>query len=231
MKKFIVLAAVLMLAIAFTACGDNGTPEATPTPTEAPPVEATPTPEPPVVVVPEEPEIIETGVNAGFVRDGSAGSGLDIIIGSGTDVWPFAASQAYGGRAFEPIPGRTYRITYYVQSDDATGWRVRWMSTGYDYPDYTQADRDVVNDFPVAQGEVATVIPAHFTFGAERGETFELVVEITLDPEEEYNGLIGNITLRGTAGSSEWFAHWMTVSLLEDGPGSDVEELLVQWER
>jgi len=226
MKKFLILALALILTLAFTACGNDDN-DAPPEPTPTPEAGVQGEPEPDVET--EVPE--ETGVNAGFVRDGGAGSGLDIIIGSGTDVWPFADSQAYGGRAFDPQPGATYRITYNVTSDDATGWRVRWMTSGYGYPDYTAGDSAVVNDFPVEPGEVALQIPAHFTFGAARGENFDLVLEITLDPDEEYNGLIGNITLRGTAGSSEWFANWMTVERLEGGPGSDVAELLVEWER
>jgi ABC-type glycerol-3-phosphate transport system substrate-binding protein len=242
MKKFLILAVALMFVLAFAvACGSDDDDEATPSPTPADttPADTTPADTTPADTTPdpvddeeeEEEGPVETGVNAGFVRDGGGGSGLDLIIGSGTDVWPFANSQEYGGRAFDPVPGSTIRITYNVTSDDATGWRVRWMTSGYGYPTYTAGDGAVVNDFPVEPGEVATVIPAHFTFGAERGDNFDLVLEITLDEDQGYNELIGNITLRGTAGSSEWFANSMTVELLEGGPGSDVAELLVEWER
>lgn len=242
MKKFLLLALVLMLAaFAFTACAcDEPEPP-------APPVVVTPEPEPepqpPVEEEdpaeeeePEEPEPVEEedgvpGILTGFLRDGEGSSSVDIIIGSGTDVWPYGAVPEDAERAFEPIPGATYRLTFNVTSDDAAGWRIRWKIDPYNYGSYTAADRAAANDFPVEQGEVGTVIPAVFRFEAQRGENFDLVVDVTLDPDEEYDGLIGNITLRGLYGSSEWFANWLTIELLEEGPGSDVAELIVRWDR
>lgn len=241
MKKILILTVILALAFAFTACGnevETTPPDVTP---DIPPVEDQVPDEvdeeddAEEIAEEEEEGIEETGINAGFVRDGGAGSGLDLIIGSGTDVWPFAASQPYGGRVFDPIPGATYRITYNVTSDGVggpAGWRVRWKTSGYDYPTYTAGDAAVVNNFPAeAYPGVATVIPAHFNIDITPGGTYTLMVEVTLDGNEEYNGLIGNITLRGTGGNSEWFANYMTVELLEDGPGSDVAEVLVEWSR
>ena len=190
----------------------------------------------------------ETGFvyNSEFARDSR--TNFDIIIGSGTDVWPYAEGQALGGRAFEPIPGATYRITYNVTSSDlawGTGWNVRWMTvacgnvfrgtrtephgssgfamfinTAYTHAD-SEAIRAAVNDHPLAPGEVATAIPAAFRNGFTAGGTYTLVLEITLDGEQGPDGLIGNIILESTGGGSDWWVNWATVELLSYGSSNN----------
>jgi len=246
MKKLLILAMILALALAFTACGNdddddtngNGNGNGNDVTNNQPPADNQPPVEPDVPDVPDVPAA-RAGYNWGFVRDGDGGSSFDIIIGAGRDAWPFADAQPAdedgahdGGRLFDPVPGATYRISYNVQSDGdagAGGWRVRWMSTSYGYPTYTPGDAEVVNAYEVAPGQVATVIPAHFNQGFAPGGRYTLVVEITLDGDQSYNELIGNITLRGTAGSSEWFARGVTVERLTGGHGSDVAEVVLEW--
>ncbi|MDR0272305.1 MAG: hypothetical protein LBI27_03195, partial [Clostridiales bacterium] len=237
-------ALILTLAIAFAACGGGNDTDTTPsTPVAeqpAPEPQPEPAPEPDPIPEPEpEPEPVDEGIpgiHAGFSRDGDGSSSVTIVLGSGEDVWPFAVGEddETGPRAFEPLPGRTYRLTYNVTSDTvdsgATAWRVRWANkTGY--PPYTAGDGAVVNDFPVSVNDVATVVPAHFNSDIEAGGTYDLVVEVTLDPDQAHDELIGNITLRGGGGSSEWFCNTLVIELLAEGPGSDVEETLVEWSR
>jgi hypothetical protein len=165
----------------------------------------------PAPVVPfEAPDPIEGGIFFSAEAWGDAGSGVSVIIGRGIDAWPYA----YGGGevAFEPVAGETYRLTFNVTSLGATGWRVRWVTSGgQDYPNYTSGDRAVVNDFPFAQGTVANVIPAHFNSGFSADGTYDLVVDITLDGNETLDNLIGNITLRGSGGSPAWQPNSLTI--------------------
>jgi hypothetical protein len=189
----------------------------------------------------EEEEAEITGVIVTATRNDDSGSSVSIIIGSGADAWPYAEIQEEDEPAFVPVAGATYRLTYVVTSgcpdDGATGWRVRWMtSDGSVYPEYTQGDRDVVTSAApysnsLSPDDVATHIPAHFNAGIDRGETYTLVVEITLDGDQGHDELIGNIVLRGSGGNEEWFARSVTVELLSGGPGSDAAETLVNWVR
>jgi hypothetical protein len=172
-----------------------------------------------------------TGIAVSSTVWGDTGSGVNIQLGSGRDSWPFADGDA-DYRAFVPQAGTTYRLSFNVTSTGAAGWRVRWMTTGIsEYPSYTAGDSAIVNDHSVAPGVAATVIPAHFNDGFSSGGTYTLVVDITLDGSETLNGLIGNITLRGTAGSTDWYTNWVTIERLSGGPGSAVAESLASWGR
>ena len=251
MKKFLILISVLTVALVISACNTNpadvvpddiigggeNVPDYVHTPINGNEPDYVPENDyDPFDEYVEEDDGVP-GIVAGFLRDGDGGSSVDIIIGSGFGSWPYAeraiTEGVSGDRAFAPIPGATYRITYNVTSDGREGpnaWRVRWNRDPNVYPSYTD-DADYVNAHEVSPEDVATVIPAFFNQGITAGGTYTLTLEITLDPYEEYNGLIGNITLRGALGNNEWFANWLTVEILEEGPGSDVAELLVRWER
>ncbi|MCL1843653.1 MAG: endo-1,4-beta-xylanase [Defluviitaleaceae bacterium] len=165
------------------------------------------------------------GVHVHSMGRGDAFSHANILIGSGRDIWPFADAYEDGLRAFEPEPGVTYRLSFNVTSQGTTGWRIRWIP-GTGGETYTTADAAIVNNHPVAMDDIAYVIPAHFNIGGVMGETYTLVVEITLDGAEEYMGLIGNIALRGTGGGNAYEINWVRIERLEGGPGSDVTELL-----
>jgi hypothetical protein len=165
------------------------------------------------------------GISVDNVVDGSSVTGANVIIGSGINEWPFADGPGGEDRAFEPEQGATYRISFNVTNDGSGGWRVRWgRGTGlFGDARYTTADYAVVNGHPVSPNDVATVVPAHFNQNVSADGTYTLVVDVTLDGSEVYDGLIGNIVLTGTAGSHDFVVNWVTVE--QDG------ETLASWER
>jgi len=173
---------------------------------------------------------------------GGDGGRADIIIGSGRGVWPHADAHE-SGLAFEPEAGVTYRIMFNVTTTGATGWRVRWMP-GTGGEDYTTTDGAVVNSYPMrmstfglgvpTQDMISTIptasfIPSHPNAGASAAGVYTIVQDITLDGDEVYQGLIGNIAFRGTGGSGNFFVNWITIERLEGGPASAPEELLAFW--
>ena len=190
---------------------------------------------PNVVPLPAIPGII---VHKRDVEGGRA----DIIIGSGRDVWPFADAHE-SGRAFDPEPGVSYRIMFNVTTTGAGGWRVRWIPcTGGE--DYTTADGAIVNNYPMRVSSFGlgvptpdmmpnipfgSVIPSHPSQGVSTAGVYTIVQDITLDGGQPYQGLIGNIALRGTGGSGLFNVNWITIERLEGAPGSQSEELLVFW--
>jgi|GEM_PF-1807099 len=166
----------------------------------------------------------------------------DIIIGSGRDVWPFADAHE-SGLAFEPEPGVTYRLMFNVRTTGANGWRVRWIP-GTGGEDYTTADGAIVNNYPVRvstfglgvptpeaipEMPVASVIPSHQNQGVSAAGVYTLIQDITLNPDEIYQGLIGNIALRGTGGSGSFVVNWISIQALEAGPGSEAAQTLNFW--
>jgi len=200
----------------------------------------------------------ETGFVYNSTYAGNFMTNFDIIIGSGTDRWPYSESEALGGRAFEPIAGATYRITYNVTAHEYAwrpGWWVRWMTVAcgnvfrgtrtephgtaggfalFMNDAYTAADREniraALHERPLSYGEVATTIPAVFREGFTEGGTYTLVVEITLDGEQGQDGFIGNITLACSGGSSDWWLNWATIELLSDSYGSEPIETVATWQ-
>jgi hypothetical protein len=188
-----------------------------------PDVPVAPPVEPPVVTPPAAPAenapeySAPTGENTPgiivqHVTEGDAETGVQVIIGQGQDVWPFAlANEDDGGRAFEPVPGETYRLVFNVTATGTEGWRVRW-GTGFGaWNDFTPADLAIVNDHDREPGQIATVIPARFVEGFTSDGTYTLVVDITLDGSQPFNGLIGNISLVGMFGSHDFIVNWVIV--------------------
>jgi hypothetical protein len=166
------------------------------------------------------------GIFVAMVQEGFQSSGVNIIIGEGTDVWPFAAGPEVGERAFVPEIGATYRVSFNVTNAGVGGWRVRWGrgSAGvFSDARYTAGDYAIVNNHPFSPDEVADVIPAHFNQNVSPDGTYTLVVEITLDGSQAYDELIGNITLTGTAGGNDYTVNWVTVE--KDG------EVIASWNR
>jgi hypothetical protein len=177
---------------------------------EAPTPQPEPQPEPqPDPVAPAGDN--SPGIVVNMMSQGDEITSAVVVIGGGTDAWPYAsAADEYGTRAFTPQPGTTYRISFNVTSEWITGYRVRWL-TGTGFGPFTAADGDIVNDYLVAPGVVATVIPAHFNDGFSVGGTYTLVVEFTLDGAQGPDGLIGNIGLFGTGGGHSFDVNWVTV--------------------
>ena len=171
-------------------------------------------------------------------HDGTGGR-ADIIIGSGRGVWPYADAHE-SGRAFVPEAGVTYRLMFNVTTVGAGGWRVRWLP-GTGGEDYTTADSTVTNAHPfrvsafglgvpapylIPYIPIASVIPSHSNQGISAAGVYTIVQDITLDGNERYQGLIGNIAFRGIGGSGNFIVNWITIERLAGGPGSMAEELL-----
>jgi len=167
------------------------------------------------------------------------GGRADIIIGSGREVWPHADAHE-SGRAFVPEPGVTYRLMFNVTTVGANGWRIRWIP-GTGGEDYTTADNPLANAHPLRMSTfglgvpvpdmiphipIASVIPSHPNQGVGAAGVYTIVQDITLDGNEGYQGLIGNIAFRGTGGSGNFFVNWITIERLQGGPGSMAVELL-----
>ena len=189
------------------------------------------------LVRPEIPGIIVPEPN-----DAQNNGRADIIIGTGRDVWPFADAHP-SGVAFDPVPGVTYRIMFNMRTTSAGGWRVRWIP-GVGGEDYTTADGAVVNSYPlrvssfglgvptpdlISAMPVASFIPSHQNSGVSAAGVYTIVQDITLTGNEEYQGLIGNIALRGTGGSGNFVVNWISIQELSAGPGSEAVETLNFW--
>ena len=175
-------------------------------------------------------------------NDTQSNGRADIIIGSGRDVWPFADGHS-SGVAFDPVPGVTYRIMFNMRTTGANGWRVRWMP-GTGGEDYTAGDSAIVNAYPlrvssfglgvptpdlISSMPTANVIPSHQNSGVSAAGVYTIVQDITLSATEVYQGLIGNIALRGTGGSGNFVVNWISIQELSAGPGSDAVETLNFW--
>ena len=199
----------------------------------------------PNIVMPRVPGIMVP------THAGMEGGRADIIVGRGRDVFPFADGfgpdhERYGEVAFTPEVGATYRIMFNVTSWGASGWRVRWIP-GLGGEDYTTADGAAVNAYPMRQSTfglgvptpdiiatipVATVVPSHPNAGVVNTAGYgihTIVQDITFCPTQDYQGLIGNIALRGTGGSGLFGVNWISIQRLEGGPGSDAVENLNFW--
>ena len=137
--------------------------------------------------------------------------GVQVVVGIGQDTFPFASGTEDGSRAFAPVPGDTYRITFNVTNQGSGGWRVRWTNAAQLFGAFTSADADVVNDFEFSPGQVANAVPAHFNQGVSAFGTYNLAVDVVFDPAQGFNGLIGNVILAGTAGSHDFVVNWVTV--------------------
>ncbi|MCL2355631.1 MAG: copper amine oxidase N-terminal domain-containing protein [Defluviitaleaceae bacterium] len=170
---------------------------------------------PPVVQPPAGPpaagDADSEGIFATTTEDGDEVSGAMVVLGAGDDVWPFAGADAEGARAFEPVPGQTYRVSFNVTNRGAQGWRVRWARSTNLFGDNTTGDYAVVNNYPVSTGAVATVVPALFNQDVSPSGTYTLVVDVTLDANAQADGLIGNVGLTGLYGSHEFTVNWVSV--------------------
>lgn len=165
-----------------------------------------------------------TGIVVATRADGGV-AGAVVVAGGGTGSWPFASTTEGGDRAFTPSQGGTYRIMFNVTNEGSGGWRVRWNNSVDLFGEgvNTPADYAIVNDHSRSPDQVATVVPAHFNQGVSESGTYTLVLDVTFDGSQTAGGLIGNLALTGTAGSSDFVVNWVSV---QDG-----NETLALWER
>jgi len=171
---------------------------------------------------------------------GDEGSGATIFIGQGTDVWPYAAAGPGGQRAFEPEPDMWVRVHFNTTSMGIGGFRTRWCpGTGWTF---TSADQAVVNNHSVRPSSfglgipeitptipIAAVVPGHQNANFNTAGTYTMISDILLDGSQGPDQLIGNISLRGTAGGHAYDVNWILVERLVGGHRSEVVEPLVFW--
>ena len=132
----------------------------------------------------------------------NAWTGAVVVLGSGTDAWPWSA--AGDGAAFTPAPGATYRVAATITSSGLSALRVRWGTTsGPGYPTFTTADGNNVNANTYAADQVADKVPAYFSPNViASGETKTFLLDVTMDGSAAANGLVGNLVFIGGGGSN-----------------------------
>ena len=195
-----------------------------------------------VVVIPRGAE--------GFVvgdpveNNGSPGGGrANIVVGAGTDVWPWSESLPGGERAFAPEPGATYRLSFNVTNFGANGWRIRWTANADTTENYTPADVPAVNNHDISaisgigyglvtarNTSIANRLPTRWQSGVNvASQVYTMVAEVTFGANVAPEGLIGNIALRGNSGSGAFNINWIRVEKLTGGTGSPIDELVAFW--
>src|SRR5690606_16925772 len=73
-----------------------------------------------------------------------------------------------------------------------------------------------------AAGQVATTVPGSFTSGVNKAEALDFVVDFVMSGSEPVQGLIGNLAIRGVAGSNDFLLNSLEITD-EDG------NVLVNW--
>ncbi len=163
------------------------------------------------------------GVHVYDTSNGDSWSGANIILGDDATQWPFATTDD-GEVAFRPQPGATYRLTVNYTAKGTTAIRERWIRDNSN-GGYTTGDGAVVNSHPYHANTVATFLPAYFNSGMVNMGTYNLVTEITLTGEEQADGLIGNIAIRGGGGGNAFSINTITVEKVSDAG----DQVLVSW--
>ena len=132
----------------------------------------------------------------------NAWTGAVVVLGSGTDAWPWSA--AGDGAAFTPVPGATYRVAATITSSGLSALRVRWGTTsGPGYPDFTTADAAAVSANVFTADQIADKVPAYFSPNViASGETKTFLLDVTMDGSAVAGGLVGNLVFIGGAGSN-----------------------------
>src|SRR5690606_20828536 len=135
---------------------------------------------------------------------GDSWSGANIILGTDNTEWPYSTGDAV---AFKPEKDAKYHLTFTATSTGTTGYRVRWI-TGNENGGYTAGDTAVVTadtSRTYEVGVVANGLPASFAgSGVIKAQEIEYAIDFTMDGSEIAQGLIGNIAIRGTAGSNDF---------------------------
>lgn len=175
------------------------------------------------IEMPHKPLPTVPGVHVTATAYGDGWSGANIILGLDNTQWPFSASTADDVVAFTPVKDAKYHLTFNATSSGANGYRVRWI-TGNENGGYTGGDAAVVSDaaHTYAVGTVAKSIPGSFTSGVVKDEATDYSVDFIMSGSEVANGLIGNIGIRGTAGSNDFTINSLSIT-------DDDGNVLVKW--
>ncbi|PWV99508.1 GH35 family endo-1,4-beta-xylanase [Paenibacillus cellulosilyticus] len=173
--------------------------------------------------MPAKPLPTVPGVHVVSTAYGDGWSGANIILGLDNTQWPFSSSTEGDVVAFTPVKDAKYHLTFNATSTGANGYRVRWI-TGNENGGYTGGDAAVVSDaaHTYAAGTLATTIPGSFTSGVVKDEASDYAVDFVMSGSEVANGLIGNIGIRGTAGSNDFTINSLTIT-------DDNGNVLVEW--
>ncbi|MBD3921783.1 endo-1,4-beta-xylanase [Paenibacillus sp. PR3] len=162
------------------------------------------------------------GVHVSLTSNKDSWSGANIILGTDSSVWPFSTGDA---AAFTPVKDAKYHLTFNATSTGASGYRVRWI-TGNDNGGYTAGDVAVVTadtSRTYQVGITANGLPASFTgAGVVKAQAIDYDVDFTMSGSELAQGLIGNIAIRGTSGSSDFLLNSIKIT-------DDSGKVLVNW--
>jgi GH35 family endo-1,4-beta-xylanase len=174
------------------------------------------------IAMPLKPLPNVPGVHVSLTSNGDSWSGANIILGTDSSVWPFSTGDTV---AFTPVKDTKYHLTFNATSTGATGYRVRWI-TGNDNGGYTAGDAAVVTADPKRTYEVgvtANGLPASFAgAGVVQAQAIDYAIDFTMSGNEPAQGLIGNIGIRGTSGSSDFMLNNIKIT-------DDSGTVLVNW--
>ncbi|MFB9274168.1 endo-1,4-beta-xylanase [Cohnella cellulosilytica] len=175
------------------------------------------------IEMPRKPLSTVPGIHVSSTTKGDGWSGVNIILGLDRTQWPFSSSTEDDAVAFTPVKDAKYHLTFNATSTGATGYRVRWIA-GNENGGYTGADAAVVSDaaYSYAAGTIATTVPGSFTSGVNKGETLDYAVDFVMSGSEPADGLIGNLAIRGTAGSNDFTINSIKIT-------DDTDNVLVEW--
>jgi len=172
--------------------------------------------------MPSKPMSNVPGVHVSLTSNGDSWSGANIILGTDSAVWPFSTGDEV---AFTPVENAKYHLTFNATSTGTTGYRVRWI-TGNENGGYTAGDAAVVTADPSRTYEVgvtANGLPASFAgAGVVKAQAIDYAVDFTMSGSEPAQGLIGNIGIRGTAGSNDLLLNSIKIT-------DDSGNVLVNW--
>ena len=193
----------------------------------------------PVGVEPEPRWPHVPGITSYSPLRGDTFAGVNIVAGTGRDVWPHGDGLPGNERAFIPTPDGWYRISINARNMGAGGYRVRWGLAADGGPtagDYVIVNAAAANIRPSSFGAaipvitdttpIADRIPGHQQTAFNAQGTHTIITDIQFRADEEYNQLIGNIFMRGTGGSNSFAINWVLIERLEGGHRSDVVEVL-----
>ena len=172
--------------------------------------------------IPPKPMSNVPGVHVSLTSKGDSWSGANLILGTDSSIWPFSTGDEV---AFTPVKDAKYHLTFNATSTGVTGYRVRWI-TGNENSGYTAGDTAVVTantSRTYEVGVVANGIPASFTgAGVVKAQAIDYGIVFTMSGSELAQGLIGNIGIRGTAGSNDFNLNSIKIT-------DDFGTVLVNW--
>ena len=164
------------------------------------------------------------GVHIYNSANGGAYSGVNIILGADSTVWPWSNNSNEGvpgkdGVAFTPVEDATYHMTFNVTSTGVNGFRVRWLSGDSNGGDtgkpggYTTADAAAVGASPkFTADQICDTIPGYFSSTINSGDTKTYKVDFKMDGSQPAGGLVGNLCIRGQSGVSDFVINTLQIT-------------------